>query len=168
MGRKQLLVERGIRGREKGWQSSRWSFLWGISCGVYRRQILHFRNSKLCIIIFTIALSLPTIVKVKNYSFFMFSYLSMLFQDPTFLETAFEMSKTGIQFMKDTTQRNGESEPVSCGKRMLGPAEGMSPGGGQLGFLHLGGTGCQERLGNHLCKLREWVNCGGGERCEVP
>lgn len=93
-------------------------------------------------------------MKVKNYSFLMFSYLSMLFQDPTFLEIAFEMSKTGFQFMKDTTQRNGESKSVPWGKKMLGLAEGMSPGGGQLGFLHLGGTGYQERLGNHLYKLR--------------
>ena len=47
----------------------------------------------------------------------------MLLQNLTFREIASELSKTGLQFMKeDTTQRNGGSEASLGGKRMLGLA----------------------------------------------
>ena len=53
-------------------------------------------------------------------NFLIFSYLSMLFQMPTFLEIASELSKTGLRFMKeDTAQRNGDSEGSLGVKRML-------------------------------------------------
>lgn len=56
-------------------------------------------------------------MKGKNYNFLMFSSLSMLSQDLTFLERASEASKAGFQFRKeDTTQSNGGSEPVPWGK----------------------------------------------------
>ena len=46
----------------------------------------------------------------------MLSYLSVLSQDLTFLETASEISKTGCQCMKeDPAQRVGESEPGPWG-----------------------------------------------------
>lgn len=48
----------------------------------------------------------------------------MLLQNLTFREIASELSKTGLQFMKeDTTQRNGGSEASLGGKKMLGLAE---------------------------------------------
>lgn len=48
----------------------------------------------------------------------------LLFQDPTFLEIAFEMSKTGFQVMKDNAmQRNGDQSLFS-GKRPQGNVSG--------------------------------------------
>lgn len=80
----------------------------------------------------------------KNCTFLMFSNLSMLSQDLTFPEIAFEISEIGFQFKKeDTTQRNGESEPVHVGKEGAWTSK-------EDDTRYLGGTGCQERLGNHF------------------
>lgn len=86
-------------------ESSRWSLFW--------RLAVVFMGDRFCILETHIIIS--TTAFSSNYcDFLMFSYLSVLFHNPTCLGIVSEMSKTGLQLMKeDTTQRHGESEPVS-------------------------------------------------------
>lgn len=112
-----MVEKAGKEGEKEGGRELWVALLPGIRCGVYRREILHFRNSS--IIISTTAFSSNSCEgKRKTYNFLIF-YFSMLFQNLTFLEIASELSKTGFQFMKeDTTQGNGDTESSLGGQRM--------------------------------------------------
>lgn len=115
------MVEKEGKRREKGWQTVLGGQFSGVRCGMYGRQILHLRNSH--IIISTTAFS-PNNCEGKRQ--LLFFYLSMLFQMPTFLEIASELSKTSLRLMKeDTAQRNGDSEGSLGGVCHLGWPTGI-------------------------------------------